>query len=258
MQAYGEGFAYIYNMRWTHFAQNVAPRIREFYKATPIGGANQRVLDLACGTGQLAVYFLDHGYHVVGVDLSPGMLEHARRNAADYVEQGQARFVEADVADFTPQDVDAADQPFGLAVSTFDALNHLPDFAALEDCMQATYDALAPGGWFIFDLNSRFGLRRWASINIEEYEDLVLIARGVIVEDEDRAYTQISGFLQEEDGRYKRFNEVAYNTIFDLSDVKEALEDTGFSHVHFGLGDALEEPLESPEDHSRVFIVAQK
>jgi SAM-dependent methyltransferase len=258
MQAYGQGFAHIYNMRWTHFAQNVAPEIRRFYEGTATGKTNRHILDLACGTGQLAVYFLDHGYRVVGVDLSPAMLIHARENAGDYVAQGKARFVEADVADFNPEDVRADDRKFGLAVSTFDALNHLPDFIALEDCLQTTYDVLAEDGWFVFDLNTRFGLRRWAGINIQEDEDLVLITRGVVVEEENRAYTQISGFLQQENGLYKRFNEVAYNTIFDLSDVRDTLEDIGFSRVHFSRGDALEEPLSNPEDYGRVFVVARK
>jgi SAM-dependent methyltransferase len=42
----------------------------------------KRVLDLGCGAGEAAVYFARAGADVVAADLSPGMLEVARRVAA--------------------------------------------------------------------------------------------------------------------------------------------------------------------------------
>ena len=252
MQAYGDDFAAIYNMRWTHFARQVAPRILVFYEDALPAQAHHRVLDLACGTGQLAVYFLEHGYDVVGLDLSSAMLDHARAHAQAYIEAGRARFMEADAADFT------LDGRFGLVISTFDALNHLPDFTALESCFRSVHAVLVPDGWFIFDLNTRLGLRRWAGITVQEEEDLVLITRGVVVEEEGRAFTQISGFLRQEDGRYKRFGQVAYNTIFDLADVADALREIGFRQVHFAVQNALGTPLEDPEAYGRVFVVARR
>src|SRR5690242_17597542 len=41
--------------------------------------APSRVLDLGCGTGSLSVLLHESGYHVVGADLSMGMLAVARR-----------------------------------------------------------------------------------------------------------------------------------------------------------------------------------
>ena len=90
MQAYGPGFARIYNLRWTAFVQDVAPRILSYYERAPIAPANKSLLDVCCGTGQLAVYFLERGYRVTGLDLSEHMLHYARENVAPYVESGQA------------------------------------------------------------------------------------------------------------------------------------------------------------------------
>jgi SAM-dependent methyltransferase len=252
MQGYNEEFAYIYAMRWNFFAREVAPRIRAFYEGTPMGSRQKTVLDLACGTGELAAYLLEHGYRVIGLDLSPAMLVHARENTRAYVDTGTARFIEGDAANYS------LDEPVGLVVSTFDALNHLPNWEALKRCFASTFDALTTGGWFIFDLNTRLGLNRWGSINIQEDDDLVLITRGVVAHDEGRAYTQISGFLQQDDGLYKRFSEVVYNTIFDLAAVKAALNEKGFRHVHFAQPQALDESLTDPEDYGRIFVIAQK
>jgi ubiquinone/menaquinone biosynthesis C-methylase UbiE len=39
------------------------------------------VLDLTCGTGSQVFWLLDHGFHVVGSDISRGMLRIAKKKA---------------------------------------------------------------------------------------------------------------------------------------------------------------------------------
>ncbi len=82
MQAYGPVFADVYNRRWSAFAKQVAPLILDFYSATSIGRTNKSVLDLGCGTGQLALRFLQNGYRIVGIDGSEHMLRHANETHA--------------------------------------------------------------------------------------------------------------------------------------------------------------------------------
>ena len=65
MQAYNQGFARIFNTKWSAFARQVAPLILGFYATTPLGQENKSVLDLCCGTGHSTVCFLEKGYKVV-------------------------------------------------------------------------------------------------------------------------------------------------------------------------------------------------
>jgi SAM-dependent methyltransferase len=253
MQAYNRAFSDIYNERWVYFAQHVAPPIQAFYESTPLGKKDVRLLDVCCGTGQLAVHFLQQGYTVVGIDLSEDMLGHARQNAAQYVETGQARFLQDDAADF------ALDDRFGLAVSTFDALNHLPDDEALHACFQCVHDVLVPGGIFIFDLNTRAGLRaKWNGLRVQDTDEIFLMDSGAYDEQGDKAWVKITGFVRVEGGLYQRFTQVAYNTVFDLAWVQAALLETGFNSAHCAYVEELGTPLEDPEAESRAFIVAQK
>jgi len=252
MQAYGQGFARIYNLRWTGFAVQMAPRIQELYERTPAGQVNKSLLDVCCGTGQLAVYFLERGYRVAGLDLSEHMLRYARENAARYVETGQAKFVQADASNF------ALDERFGLAVSTFDALNHLPDEQALAGCFRSVLNVVMPDGCFIFDLNTRAGLMRWNSINVEEDEQVVIINRGIYDGQGKRALTRITGFIHNPEGLYERFAETAFNTVFEMSWVRQSLLDTGWREVYFARGQDLATPIDEPEREGRVFIVARK
>jgi SAM-dependent methyltransferase len=251
MQAYGPAFAYVYNLRWGDFARRIAPRLLDFYAHTPAGLARQPVLDLCCGTGQLALAFLQTGYPVTGLDLSEVMLAFAAQNTAEFVAARQARFVAGDAASYT------LDQRFGLVVSTYDALNHLPDLAALRGCFAATRAVLGPRGHFIFDLNTRLGLRRWNTIHVDDSDEAVIIQRGVFDEQGDQAWVKISGFVRGTTGAFERFDETVFNTVFDMVDVVRALREAGFEAYPARIDD-LAAPLADPEAEGRVFFVAQR
>lgn len=101
--------------------------------------AGERVLDLACGTG-LALRHLERGVgpggEVVGLDLTPAMLERARRRAGRHG-WGNAKF----------QEGDAARLPFPAA--SFDAalcayaLHIIPDY---QGAVRELHRVLKPHG----------------------------------------------------------------------------------------------------------------
>jgi len=251
MQAYNQSFARVYNTRWSGFAKHVAPFIHDFYASTSIGQENRSVLDLCCGTGHLAMHFLEKGYWVVGLDLSEYMLFYARENTRQYVESGQAEFIQGDASNFK------LDKSFGLVVSTFDALNHLENEQALRRCFECVHTVSE--GFFIFDLNTRNGLRRWNSIQVDENsEDALIITRGIYDGQSDKAWTRITGFVQVSNGSYERFEETAFNSAFEMGKVKNALLDIGWKNVYFAHIQDLKTPIIEPEKEGRVFIVASQ
>lgn len=257
MQAYGPAFAHVYNQRWGGFARQAAPHLLAYYAATPAGQARRPVLDLCCGTGHLAAALLEAGYSVTGLDLSPAMLHLAAANTAAYTATGQARFVLRDAADF------ALPEPVGLVVSTYDALNHLPDLPTLRRCFACVAQALEPGGSFIFDLNTRRGLLdQWNGLHLTDGDELVLLQRGLFPAEGDRAWTKLSGFVRQPDGRYERFDETVFNTAFPIAAVLAALAETGFDHAaappYAARLAALTTPLPDPEQEARVFLVARR
>ena len=66
----------------------------------PEGG--ERVLDLACGIGRHAMELRRRGFEVVGVDISPELLEMAERDAAE--QSLDITFVEADLRELDMRD----------------------------------------------------------------------------------------------------------------------------------------------------------
>lgn len=248
-QAYSAEFAGIYNHSFATFARDVAPRIHDFYVSREVTRQRDRVLDLCCGTGQCARYFLDRGFAVTGVDLSEAMLGYARQNAGRHLEDGSATFVRADAASFV------VEKTFGLVISTYDALNHLPDEAALRSCFTSVAKVTVEGGYFVFDLNTRLGIQRWNGISVSETGQALLIVRGIFAGG-DRAQTLITGFVKEPDGRYARFDELVYNTVFEMAEVSALLAQSGWRSAYFARLDDLSTPVKDPEQESRVFVVA--
>jgi len=252
MQAYKDSFARIYNLRWGEWAKSIAPYLEKFLASFSNVSEQPTLLDLCCGTGQLALHFLQRGFRVIGVDLSAAMLQYARENCKEYLEAGLAQFIHADATDFT------LEEPVQFAVSTYDALNHLADLEALKKCLKCVHRALMDEGVFIFDLNTRLGLRRWATLRIEDEPNLTLMQSGLLDEAGRKAWVRIWGFLRADDGRYDRFEETVFNTAFHLTEVSNALKETGWHRWHFSrLGD-LNTPLEDPEQEGRVFVVAYR
>jgi SAM-dependent methyltransferase len=250
-QAYGSTFAKIYNLRWNQFAQHAAPLILQYYESIPGWNQQRTMLDLCCGTGQLARHFLENGYTITGIDLSTDMLHWARENNLPFLAANQALFIQADASNFS------VESKTGLVVSTFDALNHLPGFPALETCFDCVRASLVEGGIFIFDLNTSKGLKDgWNSIQVEDKTDFLLLNRSLWIEEDQRAFTRITGFIQQENELYQRFEETVYNCAFALDEVSKALQVHGFKSVTISRLNELGKPLAIPENEGRVFFIA--
>jgi SAM-dependent methyltransferase len=253
MQAYGHLFAQAYNkMRWSAFAQRVAPLILDFYDSlSNKTSEGNYVLDLCCGTGQLAMYFLGKGYNVVGIDLSESMLRYAEENTKMHLQNGRVKFLQADATNFKLK------ERFGLVVSTYDALNHLEDQTALRGCFESVFNVSE--NLFIFDLNTQTGLSRLNTIMVDDdgYNGLV-ITQCVYDGQSKRAYMKFSGFVPTEEGLYTRFDEVVFNTVFKMKWVKETLLEIGWKDVYFARISDLKTPISEPEREGRIFVVASK
>jgi SAM-dependent methyltransferase len=250
VQGYNESFSRIYNLRWAAWATGIAPTIAAFYETLEISASNRLLLDVCCGTGQLLSWFLNRGYSGTGLDSSEHMLAFARKNAGRHARENRVDFIKADAADFRLK------RGYGLAVSTFDAMNHLADRSALSSCFSCVRAALAPGGCFIFDMNTRRGLGMWNGISVEETEELFILNRGIFGEGMKRAYHKTTGFLKTGKNSYERFEQAAYNTVFTMAEVREELAKAGFANIRATTSKDLFGSVEDPESLTRAFFVS--
>ena len=140
--------AELYDILWPPDAAT-----EDFYmsEASHLSGS---VLELACGTGRIAIPLVKSGLDVTGIDIHPAMLARAR--STSLAAKVSVDFIEADMKQF------ALPQKFGLIFVGFNSLLHLLSAEDLVSCFGAVARHLAPGGKFILDIVNTSP--RWLSL----------------------------------------------------------------------------------------------
>jgi SAM-dependent methyltransferase len=111
--------------------------------------ADGRVLELAAGSGRLAVPLAAAGHPVTAVDLDPAMLERARaRAAAAGLPDGRLELVEADLLDLRLQDAGS----YAMAFIALNSIMLLASREAQRRALQTLATHLAPGGLAAVDV----------------------------------------------------------------------------------------------------------
>jgi SAM-dependent methyltransferase len=104
------------------------------------------VVELAVGTGRVAVPIAEAGVRVIGVDASPGMLEVARETA---VAAGVEHLLDLRVGDLAEPPVT---ERVPLVICPFRTLLHMEGEGDKLRALRAARDLLEPGGAFVFDV----------------------------------------------------------------------------------------------------------
>ena len=220
---------------WVGYVEDLLERI-DYHPHT--------VLDVACGTGNVSELLADRGYQVVGVDISPEMIEIARRkkSSVDYHVQDMA-------------DLDLGRQ-FDLAVSLFDSINYVTDTGRLALGIKRVGEHLRDGGVFVFDVNTIYALSHHyfdqASLSPDrcpkyvwnsEYDHSTRICRV------DMAFEVM------ENGEPRQFKEVHIQRGHTLEELTQMLIDASFEVLHIFHAYKFRKPTRRSD---RVFYVARR
>ena len=135
-------FANIHSQSWGPEIRQAIPEIEKFIRQNLSEEVPEkpRILDLCCGTGELAQGLQNKGYQVTGLDGSEEMLRYARQNAAD------SEFILDDARFFQ------LPSSFHAVISTQFGLNHVINLEELTSVFRNVYGALLKNGVFVFDL----------------------------------------------------------------------------------------------------------
>lgn len=206
------------------------------------------VLDLACGTGSLTVELAKHGYDMIGVDASGDMLCQAQNKA---FESGVSpmflcqRMQELDLYGT----VDAA-------VCSLDSINHLTDEKDVKRTFERLRLFVAPGGVFIFDVNTVYKHRNVLGDNafVYEYPDVFCVWQNSF-NGQDNTVDIALDFFENCGETYKRRSENFSERAYEIDFLKSLLDKAGFD-TEFVFDDMSREPLRA--DSQRAVIAARR
>ena len=144
-----DNFAWMFNRHWgARFTRQALAVLDEV--VFPEMPQSVKILDLCCGTGNLAQILSERGYSVTGIDGSGEMLTYARENAPGVI------FIQKDARNFN------LPSSFNLVTSFFDSLNHVLSIGELTMVFRNVNSCLEEDGLFVFDLNMEPGfLKNW-------------------------------------------------------------------------------------------------
>ncbi|WP_409297572.1 class I SAM-dependent DNA methyltransferase [Peribacillus sp. SCS-26] len=246
--SYGQ-FAYLYDelmkdvpySKWVDFLRDRMDRYHV---------KGQKVLDLACGTGEISIRLAEEGYRVTGVDLSDEMLS---------VASGKASGKNLDIP-FFQQDMSKLEGlgRFHAAVIFCDSLNYLKEPEDVRAAFRSVHEHLEPEGIFMFDVHSIYKLEHifYNAAFTHDEEDISYIWNSFEGAEPYSVDHELSFFvLDPSTGQYDRFDEHHYQRTYPEKTYLDWLEKLGFELLETIYD--LDENKDA-EEAERILFIARK
>lgn len=208
------------------------------------------LLDLACGSGRLAVLLKQAGYDVVGFDLSEEMLaiaeQHAREAAVSLP------LIQGDMTDLSGLDT------FKYITCFADSLCYLPDEQTLLQTFQAIYAHLTATGIFLFDVITPYQTDEVYPGYMYNYTDeqQAFVWNSYADQALHSVVHDLTFFIWNESIQgYQRINELHHERTYSLATYCQLLQQAGFSEVQVSADFGKSEPTKQT---TRWFFKCQK
>jgi SAM-dependent methyltransferase len=178
------------------------------------------VLDLCCGPGRHAVALAKRGFKVTGVDVTPFLLNKARKRARD--EKVSVEFVRADMRDFVRPNA------YDVVLSLFTSFGYFDHKDEDKRVLQHLHQSLRPRGVAVVDVmaKERIAAVLQPASATQLADGTLLVERREIFDDWTRIrneWTVIKG------GQAKTFK--FHHTLYSGQELRILLEQAGFADV---------------------------
>ena len=246
MDAY-TSFAQVYdlfmdNVPYDQWCGYITELLREY------GIQDGLVLELGCGTGVLTRKLAAKGYDMIGVDYSEDMLEIAM----DHRQEGEdILYLLQDMREFELYGTVRA------AVSICDSMNYIVEYQDLVQVMKLVNNYLDPGGIFIFDLNTPYKYEEILGENTfaENRPEGSFIWENYYDGETGINEYDLTLFVREEEGIYRKFEETHYQRAYELEQVRRAVKEAGLEFVA-AYDAGTHKPVQ--QDSQRIYVIARE
>ncbi len=195
--------------------------------ALSVGPGPKRVLDAACGTGNLTIPLAKAGHDLTGADMSEDMLRVASEKAR--ASGRRIPFVRQRLQDLKLHK--AAD----AIVCACDGVNYLTEDADLAAFFASSCAALAPGGALLFDISSRHKIETQLAGQTygEDRADLAYLWQNHFDGMSNILEMDLTFFVEHppKSGTFRRFTESHRQRAHDVETLIAALGKAGFADI---------------------------
>jgi ubiquinone/menaquinone biosynthesis C-methylase UbiE len=214
------------------------------------GVSGTSLLDLACGTGNIALPLAKAGYQVTGVDLSDDMLTIAQQKLA--ATEVSLSLYQQDMRELE------LPQTFDIVTIFCDSLNYITEEEDVKETFSRVYRHVKENGLFLFDVHSLYKMHHIflnETYTINE-EDVALIWHCFEGEKPNSVEHELTFFVKDDGDIYRRFEEFHMQRTYELEQLQHWLEEAGFQLI--GITGDFEVKGSVTDTTERVFFTAQK
>lgn len=210
-------FSHIYDKYWsTQYADQFFSSIfSRFFKGCI--SKNSNILDLCCGSGDIANILHQMGHTLTGIDLSDELINIAKNKYPGI------QFIHDNAINFKPADT------YDFIYSLNDSFNHLMSIESLEKVFTTAYLALKPGKKFLFDMNMACKYKTaWENTFNFIEDDIVAIFEGK-VDFQKKIASLIGTCFSKSSKEWLRSDITLVQTWYTLENILSTLKRVGFS-----------------------------
>ena len=211
------------------------------------GLSPRTAVDLACGTGSVAIRLAQMGFAVTAVDMSEEMLCVAAQKAENM--KNPPRFICQKLQELSlPRGVD-------LAVCALDSMDYIINPVDCKKAIERIYKVLNPGGCFIFDVNTPEKLHAMdGQVFLDENEDTYCVWRGEFDADAN-VLSYGMDLFQKQGNLWHRSFEEHQEYAYSSSQLVEYLKAAGFTSIEVFGDRRMEAPAAGEQ---RIYLKARK
>ena len=208
------------------------------------------VLELGCGTGNMAYKFAERGYDMIAIDSSVNMLSEAFGKTSEY--RDRILFLQQDMQELELYGtVDAV-------FSVFDCMNYIPGNNGLLKVFKNVSNYLNPGGLFVFDMNTENKYIRLSDENplSRVFPDFSYIWENTYDGTKKTNKCEAVFFISaNKKGLYKKVTELHYQRVHGNAEIESAANDAGLGILAALDADTMKTPRAGSE---RLYYVLKK
>ncbi|SEW34863.1 Methyltransferase domain-containing protein [[Clostridium] fimetarium] len=285
MEAY-TGFAEVYdifmdNIPYEQWAQYVIRLLKD--NGVNAEDRNCSIVDLGCGTGTFTEILSNAGFNMIGIDNSQEMLMIASskkyRNIYESEDCDESEecdesekceeLEECDESEelensdsiiYTLQDMRdfAVPAPVSAVVSVCDSMNYIIEEDELLEVFKCVKKALEENGVFIFDMKTQHFFRDVLGENTiaENRENAAFIWDNYYYEDESLNEYEMTIFIEEENGLFRKYEETHVQRGYTIEEVKQSLATAGLEILN--IYDAFTQNPPTDNSERIYFVVKEK
>ncbi|MDL2292900.1 class I SAM-dependent methyltransferase [Acholeplasma sp. OttesenSCG-928-E16] len=168
----------------------------------------EMVLDAGCGSGNILIPLVQHGYQVTGIDNDPSMLEIIK-NKCSFLGISP-RLIKGDI-------LKPIEEKYDTIIMMFDVINYFRD---PKELLENLYNTLKKDGKLIFDMYQFDYLKEIDNYIEDEVEPIPYIFKTNVIENELHHEIVVDGSVFE----IKEY-------VFKLDEIIECLSTIGFKEI---------------------------